>query len=146
MILKVPFWKQVQSNPNTNLCTPRSQQGEYQDLTKAQGDVIKVLGNVYGSNDAPFNWYSTFDQAAQKVGFEKSQFDCCLYYLRKPDGSLCGVLGAHVDDTITGAAGAEYDEATVSGGPKVVSFAEFSTHSVQPLLRSLTVRKTMLVS
>ena len=34
-------------------------------------DVIEVIGNVYGSNDAPFNWYQTFDQAAQEIGFQK---------------------------------------------------------------------------
>ena len=74
-------------------------------------DVIEVLGNVYGSNDAPFNWYSTFDEWAQKVGFRRSQFDSCLYFLESPSGGLCGVLGAHVDDTITGGSGAIYEEA-----------------------------------
>ena len=70
-------------------------------------DVIEVIGNVYGSNDAPFNWWHTFDKEVQAGGWHKSQFDNCLYYLfDKTEGDaepqLVGVLGAHVDDTITG--------------------------------------------
>ena len=74
-------------------------------------DVIEVTGNVYGSNDAPFNWYSTFDQAAIELNWCRSQFGSCLYYLRDPSGELCGVMGSHVDDTITGGCGTTYDEA-----------------------------------
>ncbi len=74
-------------------------------------DVIEVTGNVYGSNDAPFNWYSTFDQAAIELGWSRSQFDSCLYYLRDSSGELCGVMGSHVDDTITGGSGTTYDTA-----------------------------------
>ena len=77
-------------------------------------DVIEVIGNVYGSNDAPFNWYQTFDQAAQDIGFQKSQFDSCLYFLRNPSNEICGIMGAHVDDTIVGGQGPEYDQAVAA--------------------------------
>ena len=73
-------------------------------------DVIEVVGNLYGSNDAPFQWFQTFDQEAKAAGFEQSTFDECLYFFRA-NGCLMGVLGAHVDDTITGGAGKEYHEA-----------------------------------
>ena len=73
--------------------------------------VIEVTGNLYGANDAPFQWYNTFDLAAKEVGFRKSAFDNCLYYLHSPDGMLIGALGAHVDDTMTGGRGPIYDEA-----------------------------------
>ena len=76
--------------------------------------LIEVLGNVYGQNDAPFNWYRTFDEAAQQVGFQKSQFDNCLYFFRDSTSTLSGVLGAHVDDTITGGEGAEFEAAIAS--------------------------------
>ena len=39
------------------------------------------------------------------------KFDNCLYYLRSATGELCGVMGAHVDDTIVGGAGPEFDQA-----------------------------------
>ena len=79
-------------------------------------DVIEVIGNVYGSNDAPFNWWHTFDKEVQAGGWHKSQFDNCLYYLfDKAEGDaepqLVGILGAHVDDTITGGTGPTYQHA-----------------------------------
>ena len=73
-------------------------------------DVIEVTGNVYGSNDAPFNWWVTFDAEARELGWERSQFDSCLYYLRDSHKKLVGVMGAHVDDTITGGQGPVYDD------------------------------------
>eukprot|EP00435_Cladocopium_sp_Y103_P030418 s52_g7.t1 len=60
--------------------------------------VIEVLGNVYGQNDAPSAWFSTFDAAAQSFGWKPSKFDQCLYTLRS-DGRLVGIMGVHVDDT-----------------------------------------------
>eukprot|EP00435_Cladocopium_sp_Y103_P052219 s999_g16.t1 len=73
-------------------------------------DVIEVTGNVYGANDAPLNWFNTFDMETKKVGWQQSQFDRCLYYLRDEQGNLVGVLGAHVDDTITGGQGPLYEK------------------------------------
>ncbi|CAE7379807.1 RE1, partial [Symbiodinium pilosum] len=73
-------------------------------------DVIEVTGNVYGLNDAPFWWWETFDAEARAVGFERSQFDNCVYYFRS-GGALTGILGAHVDDSITGGEGSAYEEA-----------------------------------
>ena len=72
-------------------------------------DVIEVIGNVYGANDSPFNWWCAFDAEVQSGGWQRSQFDTCLYYLRNEDQSLAGVLGAHVDDTITAGQGEKYD-------------------------------------
>lgn len=71
--------------------------------------VLEVTGNLYGANDAPFNWYNTFDNGVKDLNWEQSQFDRCLYYLRDETGALCGVLGAHVDDTITGGFGPKYE-------------------------------------
>ena len=74
-------------------------------------DVLEITGNLYGANDAPFQWYQTFDAEARKVGFQRSSFDSRLYFFRDSSNSLSGALGAHVDDTMTGGRGAEYDEA-----------------------------------
>ena len=79
-------------------------------------DVVEVIGNVYGSNDAPFNWWHTFDGEVVAGGWKRSQFDNCLYYLYEPaqgdqPPKLCGILGAHVDDTITGGTGPIYEAA-----------------------------------
>ena len=74
-------------------------------------DVIEVVGNLYGANDAPSQWYKEFDAQARKAGFQKSAFDPCLYYFRDACNNLVGVLGAHVDDTITGGQGDSYNQA-----------------------------------
>ena len=64
-----------------------------------QDRVIEVLGNVYGQNDAPVMWYRTFDNTVTGLGWSRSKFDSCLYYLRSKEGSLVGIMGVHVDDT-----------------------------------------------
>eukprot|EP00435_Cladocopium_sp_Y103_P029371 s1599_g7.t1 len=70
--------------------------------------LVEVLGNVYGQNDAPASWYKVFDDEVLKTGFIRSKYDPCLYYLRNASGKLCGILGSHVDDTVTGGQGPEY--------------------------------------
>ena len=61
--------------------------------------VIEFLGSVYGANDAPLNWYHTFDQAVCEIGFERGQFDNCLYFLRDEQKNLVAIMGAHVDES-----------------------------------------------
>ena len=64
--------------------------------------VIEIIGNVYGLNDAPFEWWQAFDQEARALGFQRSQFDSCVYFFRCAESNaLTGILGAHVDDSIT---------------------------------------------
>ena len=74
-------------------------------------DVIEVIGNVYGANDALLNWYQTLDQVVTPIVFQRSQFDNCLYFLRDAQGELCAVLCAHAHDTIVGGRGPTYDKA-----------------------------------
>ena len=73
--------------------------------------VIEIVGNLYGANDAPAQWYKEFDAQAQAAGFQRSIFDPCLYYYREPQRGLTGILGAHVDDTIMGGEGEAYNRA-----------------------------------
>ena len=72
--------------------------------------LIEVLGNVYGQNDAPAAWYKVFNDEVVAAGFERSKYDSCLYWMRE-GGRLTGVLGAHVDDTVTGGEGSRYNDA-----------------------------------
>eukprot|EP00435_Cladocopium_sp_Y103_P058196 s1061_g20.t1 len=73
--------------------------------------VIEVVGNVYGQNDAPAAWYSTFDSEVLAGGWIKSKFDNCLYYLRDESNKLVGILGVHVDDTAIGGHGPKFEAA-----------------------------------
>ena len=74
--------------------------------------VIEVLGNVYGQNDAPSAWHKTFHEEAIRIGWVRSKFDPCLYYLRDVDTQkLIGVMGVHVDDTCLGGTGEVFESA-----------------------------------
>ena len=75
------------------------------------GSLVQVLGNIYGANDAPHEWYCEFNRVAQEAGFTKSKFDNCLYLCYNDQNQLEGILGAHVDDTITGGEGKQYEKA-----------------------------------
>ena len=72
--------------------------------------VIEVTGNVYGQNDAPVMWYRTFDQEVISLGWSRSKFDSCLYYLRSNTGELTGIMGVHVDDTAIAGCGTLFEE------------------------------------
>ncbi|CAE7029162.1 RE2 [Symbiodinium sp. CCMP2592] len=72
--------------------------------------LIEVLGHVYGLNDAPSAWQKTLNKALLEVGFERSRFDPCVYYMRD-QGRLVGVYGVHVDDSATGGEGDKYNQA-----------------------------------
>lgn len=72
--------------------------------------IIEVLGNIYGQNDAPAAWFSTFTQEAIAAGWVPSKLDSCLMTLRSSnDNSLIGVMGVHVDDTAVGGEGVEFE-------------------------------------
>ena len=75
------------------------------------GSLVQILGNIYGANDAPHEWYCEFDRVALEAGFVRSKFDSCLYLCYGEDHELQGILGAHVDDTITGGCGPRYEAA-----------------------------------
>ena len=77
-----------------------------------EANVRQVLGNIYGANDAPHEWYCEFNRVALEAGFVRSKFDNCLYlYCYNQKNQLEGILGAHVDDTITGGSGTTYTKA-----------------------------------
>eukprot|EP00435_Cladocopium_sp_Y103_P010293 s4146_g2.t1 len=52
------------------------------------GSLVQVLGNIYGANDAPANWYKEFDEVTVHSGFVRSKFDSCLYWCYGPEGDL----------------------------------------------------------
>ena len=72
--------------------------------------LIEVLGHVYGLNDSPAAWYKKLCSELLAVGFERSQFDSCVFYMRDK-GQITGVYGIHVDDSVTGGVGDKYENA-----------------------------------
>ena len=69
--------------------------------------VVEVVGNLYGKNDAPYEWWQEFHSYVTALGFEASRFDPCLYFLRS-QSRLIGTLAGHVDDSVTGGTGPVY--------------------------------------
>ena len=75
---------------------------------------MRVCGNLYGSNDAPYQWFKTFDKEAQAEGFKQSTFEKCLYFFFDAQSHLAGTLGAHVDDAVCGGSGEAYQAAVAA--------------------------------
>ena len=70
-------------------------------------EIGKLNKGAYGLIDAPYLWYCALVSELEKLGFQASPMDPCLFVLRMPPGSpeagsLAGVLGVHVDDGIGG--------------------------------------------
>ena len=62
-------------------------------------EICKLEKGAYGLVDAPFMWYQAILEELQKLEFEQSPFDPCLFVLRDPKtGAPDGILGLHVDD------------------------------------------------
>ena len=38
-----------------------------------ESSLVLILGNIYGANDAPHNWYKEFDKVALESGFVQIQ-------------------------------------------------------------------------
>ena len=58
-------------------------------------EVLEVTGNLYGKNDAPYEWWKEYDTYLKGLGFQASRFDPCLYLLREDNrlwssGRPCG--------------------------------------------------------
>ena len=74
--------------------------------------LIEVLGHVYGLNDSPSAWYKKLSTVLLQAGFERSQFDNCLFYIPEND-RLTGIYDVHVDDCATGGSAEKYEKALV---------------------------------
>ena len=76
-------------------------------MNMSHDEVGKLNKSAYGLVDAPFLWYQALVSELERLGFEASPFDACLFVLREPKsspkaGQIAGVLGIHVDDGIGG--------------------------------------------
>ena len=81
----------------------------------------------YGLGDQPQQWWRTFEKLrSEHLGFDQHPMDPCVFILREPSsrwnkmhddvvvtccgdvgppGSLCGILGVHVDHQVNGGRG-----------------------------------------
>ena len=53
---------------------------------------------VYGTKDAPRGWFKNLHSTMLQEGFRPIPHEQAAYTLQEPDGSLAGIVIAHVDD------------------------------------------------
>lgn len=69
------------------------------------GDVLKLIGSMYGTKQAPREWHRAIDTLMSKRGFQRSASDICLY-TKVVNGKLV-IIVLYVDDGIIAASSAE---------------------------------------
>lgn len=71
-------------------------------LQLPNGKYAKLKKSIYGLRQAAHNWFKLkSDTLMKEVGFQISQFDECLYFLKQQD-QLKALMTSHVDDSATG--------------------------------------------
>ena len=100
-------------------------------LVKEQ--LLKLKKSVYGRPDAPRAWYNELARVLeQELGFEKSVVDPALFYLRDPNGVLCGLLVVHVDDVMLATSSDEYAKNVADKLHKRFPFGTWQTVAGEP--------------
>lgn len=69
-------------------------------VVKGQEDkVCKLVKALYGLKQAPCKWNKCFDQFMIKNGFEKSEYDLCVYFKKTQDNEYIYLL-LYMDDML----------------------------------------------
>ena len=67
---------------------------------KSKGDQVCLLKkSLYSLKQSPREWYKCFDDLIIYNGFERSQFDSCVYFKKKSSASNVYLL-LYVDDML----------------------------------------------
>ena len=64
--------------------------------------VCKLKKSLYGLKQSPRQWYKRFDSFMMALGYNRSAYDCCVYYNKSKDGSFI-YLVLYVDDMLVAA-------------------------------------------
>ena len=73
------------------------------ELQMRTNEILKLEKGAYGLVDAPYLWFSAILEELQRLQFEQSPFDPCVFILRNPRTQLPdGIIGLHVDDGLCG--------------------------------------------
>ena len=78
-----------------------------------QHEICELLKSAYGLVNAPYLWFCEIKENLEKLGFQASPMDPCLFVLPNPQGKgISGMIGLHVDDGLC--AGDSHFEAKLS--------------------------------
>ena len=73
------------------------------ELQLSSREVLKLEKGAYGLVDAPYLWFTAILEELQRLHFEQSPFDPCVFILRNPKTNQPdGIIGLHVDDGLCG--------------------------------------------
>ena len=73
------------------------------ELKMQESEILKLEKGAYGLVDAPYLWYKAILEELQRLQFEQSPFDPCVFILRNPKTHQPdGIIGLHVDDGLCG--------------------------------------------
>ena len=75
-----------------------SQPEEYEDLEN-DDHVCHLRKSIYGLKQSPRLWYLRFDKFMSEYGFQRSNFDCCVYFKIIEGGDKIYLL-LYVDDML----------------------------------------------
>ena len=68
-----------------------------------EGKVCLLKKSLYGLKQSSRQWYLTFNDYIQQIGFEMSKYDNCVF-IKKKNGSVVAYLFLYVDDMLVSAA------------------------------------------
>src|ERR1044071_4301373 len=67
-----------------------------------ENHVCKLKKSLYGLKQSPRQWYKRFDSYMKQLGYNRSPYDCCVYYNEVQGGSRI-YLVLYVDDMLIAA-------------------------------------------
>ena len=72
---------------------------ELADAMKApRGKAVQILKACYGLVNAPYQWFCEVRDRILHIGGEAIHTEPCMWIVRGPDSSVCGIIASHVDD------------------------------------------------
>ncbi len=74
--------------------------GGVPDEEVEEGSLMMAEKAVYGTRDAPRGFWKGLHETLLQCGLKSVPLEQSAYYLPGPEGEVCGLLGAHVDDLL----------------------------------------------
>lgn len=71
--------------------------------------VYKLRKSAYGLAEAPIAWFRCLRSKLENLNWKAHPLDECVMTLYDPEGSICGLMGIHVDDLLVGGCGPYFE-------------------------------------
>ena len=81
-----------------------------QMLNMKPHEIFRIRKAVYGLLHAPREWALKLGKELQQQGWIQSKLEPCIWRLYNDQGSLCGLIGIHVDDLLRSGQGSLFED------------------------------------